>query len=60
MSDKTDEKERKKGRYNAEAIRLGGTVSSNQIRFFEAAKRHAKELENATVMAGWKSPNSED
>lgn len=41
-------------KYTAEAIRLGGGISRNQLRFFEAAKKHRALLEQAGPMAGYR------
>ncbi|WP_175645464.1 hypothetical protein [Pseudomonas sp. KK4] len=38
--------------YHAEALRLGGNISSNQQRFLDVAASHGKDLEPAGLLAG--------
>ncbi|VVO81230.1 hypothetical protein PS862_01844 [Pseudomonas fluorescens] len=38
--------------FHAEALRLAGSISANQRRFFKVAAEHGKELEPIGLLAG--------
>lgn len=42
--------------YHAEALRLAGSVSATQRRFFEVAAARGKELEPSGWLAGYRAP----